>query len=121
MRVTEVACEQHELRLCVILHLIDDHVTSVAIRGAGQRHLEVAELRRRQIILSENRLTDGLHIEPVEVSDLFIDTAHLALIRLLVIEIVEALIVLLLFLLLRVAACELLELLHRSLDQPGRG
>ena len=121
VRVTEVACEQHELRLCVILHLIDDHVTGVAIGGAGQRHLEVAELRRCQIVLSEDRLTDGLHIEPVEVPDLLIDTTHLALIRLLVIEIVEALIVLLLFLLLRVAACELLELLHSGLDQPGRG
>ena len=121
MRVSEVACEQHQLCFGIILHLVDDHITGVAIRGTGQRHLEVAELRRRQVVLSEDRLTDGLHIEPVEVPDLLIDTTHLAFIRLLIIEIVEALIVLLLFLLLRVAACELLELLHRGLDQPCRG
>ncbi len=64
--VHKVLCKRHELGLCVVLHLIDHDVGSIAVALAGQRHLQVEPLNGGDVALFQKPLGDVLDVEPAK-------------------------------------------------------
>ena len=79
LRIHEIALEDHQLRLGVILYLVDADIFCRAVALTGQRHLQVKPLDRGQLLRTKDSLSDVIHVQPSALADHLEGTAVIVL------------------------------------------
>ncbi len=67
--IDKVPGKGHQLRLCVILHLIDADILRRAVTLARQRHAKVEPLDGGQLLFAQEALSDVLDVQPAALPD----------------------------------------------------